>query len=182
MSNVSERRLAANRANAKKSTGPRTPEGKARSRMNALKHGLFASQLVLPTDPPESAAQLAAIRRGLAAEIRHAGPLERLLVEMIAASLCRLGKAYRCEAGLLHDLSSPDRSVESPNQTAADDAFRLLLRHEARLERLLDRCLERLLSARTPSMPLAQPAPEQNHFLPIKPTGPATAPVNAAGV
>ncbi|MEJ1937482.1 hypothetical protein WDZ92_45385, partial [Nostoc sp. NIES-2111] len=42
---ISEARLAANRANAKKSTGPRTPEGKARSRCNALQHGLSASVL-----------------------------------------------------------------------------------------------------------------------------------------
>ena len=39
---VSEARLAANRRNAKKSTGPKTKEGKAHSRKNATKHGLRA--------------------------------------------------------------------------------------------------------------------------------------------
>ncbi len=38
---VSERRLRANRSNAKKSTGPRSAEGKARSSLNARKHGIF---------------------------------------------------------------------------------------------------------------------------------------------
>lgn len=38
----SPRKLKANRENAKKSTGPRTPQGKAHSRKNAIKHGLFA--------------------------------------------------------------------------------------------------------------------------------------------
>lgn len=46
---VSEARLAANRRNAALSTGPRTPEGKERSRANALKHGLCAS-VVVPED------------------------------------------------------------------------------------------------------------------------------------
>ena len=41
---------AANRRNAQKSTGPRTPQGRAASRLNALKHGLTACHLVLPTE------------------------------------------------------------------------------------------------------------------------------------
>ena len=37
---TSQRQLEANRANAKRSTGPKTPQGKARSRRNSYKHGL----------------------------------------------------------------------------------------------------------------------------------------------
>jgi hypothetical protein len=43
---VSEARLAANRRNALRSTGPKTEEGKQKSRANALKHGLCASVVV----------------------------------------------------------------------------------------------------------------------------------------
>ena len=45
---ISERRLRANRANALRSTGPKTAAGKARSRANAIKHGLSARALRNP--------------------------------------------------------------------------------------------------------------------------------------
>ena len=43
-------RAAINRRNAQKSTGPRTPEGKNRSKFNAVKHGMTAETLVLPDE------------------------------------------------------------------------------------------------------------------------------------
>jgi hypothetical protein len=49
-----EARTTTNQANAQFSTGPRTPEGKARSSQNALKHGLSARQLAIqPVDQEE---------------------------------------------------------------------------------------------------------------------------------
>jgi len=45
---LSERKLQANRANAKRSTGPRSEAGKAVSRRNALKHGILSRSLDLP--------------------------------------------------------------------------------------------------------------------------------------
>jgi len=44
--------IAANRANAQHSTGPRTPEGKTASSMNALKHGADAASVVIPGEDP----------------------------------------------------------------------------------------------------------------------------------
>ena len=45
---ATEKQIAANRLNAQKSTGPKTPEGRAAVRLNGVKHGLTAETLVLP--------------------------------------------------------------------------------------------------------------------------------------
>ena len=49
---ASEKQVAANRANAKRSTGPKTVAGKALSRMNAYKHGLTAETNVIGDEDP----------------------------------------------------------------------------------------------------------------------------------
>ena len=49
---ASEKQIAANRANAKRSTGPKTAAGKLRSSRNAFRHGLSGP---LPSDPATSA-------------------------------------------------------------------------------------------------------------------------------
>src|SRR4051812_41285220 len=53
MSLTAEQRAEQNRINARKSTGPKTEEGKAKSRYNALKHGLRADPAALPGEDPE---------------------------------------------------------------------------------------------------------------------------------
>ncbi len=47
---TSEARIAANRINAQKSTGPKTTKGKERSRANAVKHGLTGAGVALPVE------------------------------------------------------------------------------------------------------------------------------------
>ena len=49
--------IEANLLNAQKSTGPRTDEGKARARLNALKHGMSARTFI-PVPPHEDPKQL----------------------------------------------------------------------------------------------------------------------------
>ena len=49
---TTDKQIEANRRNAEKSTGPRSEEGKARSSMNAIKHGLRAEQPVILGENP----------------------------------------------------------------------------------------------------------------------------------
>ena len=42
--------IAANRKNSKNSTGPKSPTGKAKTKLNGLKHGLRSREVVLPTE------------------------------------------------------------------------------------------------------------------------------------
>jgi hypothetical protein len=49
----SEQQIEANRLNAQKSSGPRTPEGKKRISSNALKHGLTGKEILMPYEKLE---------------------------------------------------------------------------------------------------------------------------------
>ena len=51
---LTKEKLAANRRNARKSTGPRTPEGKARVAQNARKHGLTAQGAIVTAETREA--------------------------------------------------------------------------------------------------------------------------------
>ena len=72
---VSEKKLAANRANARLSKGPSTPEGKARSSQNACKHHLYAKKYQIP---PAWAARIQAVVQPCAATVEN--PVERARV------------------------------------------------------------------------------------------------------
>jgi len=96
----SEKQIAANLANARRSTGPRTSAGKTRSRMNAWKHGLTAEKVVIPG---EDAEQLKAIRRELWEEYEPLPGMESLLVDRIAHYEWRMRRALVLEAALLEE-------------------------------------------------------------------------------
>jgi hypothetical protein len=88
-------RAEASRRNGAKSRGPKTPEGKARSAQNALKHGFRAqAHIVLPG---EDAAAFAALEAALAVELAPEGALQRVLVDRIARATWRLDRADRLE-------------------------------------------------------------------------------------
>ena len=93
---TSEKKAEANRRNALKSTGPKTPEGKAAVRLNALKHGLLSREVLLPGEDEEALRELGERLRD---ELQPVGELENLLVDRIIASYWRLRRLGRVEAG-----------------------------------------------------------------------------------
>src|SRR5215203_2387700 len=94
---ASDKKAEANRRNALKSTGPKTPEGKAAVRLNALKHGLLSQEILLPGEDEEALRELG---ESLRAELQPVGELENLLVDRIIASYWRLLRLGRVEAGI----------------------------------------------------------------------------------
>jgi len=95
---TSPRKAAANRRNASKSTGPRTAKGKSRSRLNALKHGILASQAVISTIEGSAERKLfEATVAGLADDFQPVGTYEQLLVQEIAACFWRLRRLHKFE-------------------------------------------------------------------------------------
>src|SRR5205814_2836316 len=70
---TSERQKTANQANALRSTGPKTPEGKAAVRLNAFRHGLLARDVVLPDEDFDAFEDL---RNRVRADLSPVGPIE----------------------------------------------------------------------------------------------------------
>lgn len=50
---ISQKKIEANRRNAKKSTGPRTEKGKARSAMNSIKYGIYSDKYLIKDESYE---------------------------------------------------------------------------------------------------------------------------------
>ena len=94
---ASEKQVNANRQNAVRSTGPRTPEGKRAVSQNAKKHGVLSQQALLPDEDPS---ELAELRQRLLDYFEPEGHLERLLVDRIVQLAWRLRRLGRTEVGL----------------------------------------------------------------------------------
>jgi len=94
---ISDARLAANRANAQKSTGPASTEGKATSSKNALKTGLTGATVLLPTD---DAVIYQAFVESLFEQWSPATDQENRLTQLIADTEWRIHRIAPLEAGI----------------------------------------------------------------------------------
>src|SRR5688572_11534536 len=126
---LSEKRLAANRANALRSTGPRTREGKGRARLNALRHGLRAA---LPAaETPEIACALGedsrefrSLRDAFILDLRPRTLAERQIVEQAARAAWRLRRTEAMEVELLERVAAERRGAGGPDRPGGCAPFR----------------------------------------------------------
>lgn len=107
---TSLKQIQANRLNALKSTGPRSEEGKARSRQNAVRHGLTAETVITTL---ENAADYQIFEATICAEYQPRTATTRELVARLASVLWRLRRSTSIETGLLQIQAELMRSREA---------------------------------------------------------------------
>jgi hypothetical protein len=153
---TSEKQAQANQRNARKSTGPKTSEGKAAIRHNALKHGLLAQEVLIFGEDEDT---LMALDECLRDTLKPEGDLEDLLVEQIVAAHWRLRRLRHVEAGIFdvmfytdgpERMSHPASTYTSSlgqsfiNDADASNAFSKLSRYETTIQRSLYKALHEL--------------------------------------
>ncbi len=137
---ISEKQREAARQNGSKSQGPRTPEGKAKSRRNALKHGLTGAGIVLPDElSQEVQAELTIFEKAL----KPRDDFERRLVEKAALSSIRWLRLIQVD--LTHTADRVREATRRWDESREDHVADLAARLDdqpAEALRLLTRCCE----------------------------------------
>ncbi len=162
-----------------KSTGPRTEEGKAASRLNALRHGADARLSVIPGEDP---AELEALARDYHAQFRPASPEQIFLVETLIQSDW-LRRRYMClEAAITNQALAEMEPCENPlgalylSNSPAARAIERVRRHYEAAQRAWLTAFKHLESLREQEaesaiamalrMPEPSPAPDEIGFVP----------------
>jgi hypothetical protein len=140
--------IEANRRNAQRSTGPKTLEGRAVSRMNALKHGLTAEHILLFDEVLEDFERF---HHDITVSLGAKGAVESQLAERLALCAWRLRRVYRIETRLFSKGRTSWRNGKTETTSDIDlvflrltgqgDELSKLLRYERSLERSLQRAL-----------------------------------------
>ena len=122
---ISERKLGANRRNAKRSTGPKNT---TRSRYNAQKHGLLSKAAIIEDgDAKEDPREQEDLLEALWADLAPEGAMEELLVDRIANCYWRLRRAQRAEVGEIRRVAD---SAVMDALDSTDDRYELALEKE----------------------------------------------------
>jgi hypothetical protein len=175
-----QKQIEANRLNAQKSTGPRTPAGKSVSRMNALKTGIDAESQVIRG---ESAAALAALTAEYYDRYQPATPEHRALVDTLISSDWLLRRLRLAESQLWeHAFERMDR-WDSETEAPLGEAFSSNSQAFSRLQRRIDsadRNYHRALKELRRLQPPAAPHPDKIGFVPQASPTPAQTPPPAA--
>jgi len=146
-------RASINQQNAQHSTGPRTPEGKDRARLNALRHGAYSRSALLPNENP---AAYEALGARLTAAFRPYDDEQRSILQTVQDTQWRLDRVLSLEAnlhaiGVRHHLEIMQRFFPAETPYALIDlaranayadqsrTFEQFHRQETRLRRILDR-------------------------------------------
>ena len=120
---ISDRKRAANQANAQKSTGPRTIEGKTKISLNAVTHGLRSEMVILPKEDP---ALFEAMRLGFFKDWNPQTETRRVLVERIAADAWRMRRCVKIEHDRISDrVETALANHEAAIQARMQEGFRL---------------------------------------------------------
>jgi hypothetical protein len=144
---ISEKQLEANRRNAQKSTGPKTPEGKSNSSRNNLRHGLTGQISLLPTEDREAHD---AFCNELIDGFHPGTPVERQLAQSIAEDFWRLNRASAIENNIFalgHTNERNEIRIALSNARtflAQANQFNLLTIYEQRINRNVQRNLKLL--------------------------------------
>ena len=175
--------IAANKANGLLSTGPRTPEGKAKVSANALKHGLRGERnpLDVSTTIPGEQTQFESTLAGFTARFRPDDDVELHLVQRLAQVTLRLNRAAQMETaltdqahasatdwidnhpGLFPDPAQHPTEVLAGTWTRSAKETTLISHYESRLSRDFARTLRQLLQLqklRKQSQPVLKPKEE----------------------
>jgi len=103
-------------------SGPKTPEGKGRVSQNALKYGLFSSQVLLQNEDP---VEFAAVRDKVFAELAPKGFLEEMDADEVVVGLWRLRRALQIETANMDKIYA--EVLATGENLSADDRRRRAL-------------------------------------------------------
>ncbi len=145
--------IKANRRNSKRSTGPKTPEGKTICGLNSLRDGLYATTLILPSENKE---QFDHIQAKYEALYQPQDAYQEKLVDLLAGAEWKMMRAGRLAAAIYEQYAGePPDTLSSPY----DRATRIEARHE-RAWCKLSKELQSIRAARTKQSQQQAPSPQ----------------------